>query len=228
MPTATPFTALGRGNGLPFCCLPVDIIDNPPDPSNNRYRWYDLCPETFTLEEVMGWFWNVSDYTSTAFRWGIYDTTENEWLSQYTFYLNLSEARSAFPNESIGENKAGVLYDGLGVIRDIEPYKRVCAELGGALIRFVRTSSINTGIRVRIVYDESNNNYRFIVLSSSYLYGTRKYVEGHSSSIGDTITLSLPITPSKNISIPMATGSSSTVEYRFISTTTGSLVSYTY
>jgi len=232
MPTATPFTALGRGNGFPFCCLTIDIINNPPDPSNDPYRLYDLCPETFTLGEVMNWYWNVSDYTSTGWSYGTFRISNNELLNHYTYYLNLDEARAAFPQLNIDEDHVGVEYQpNFGVIRDTEPYKRVCSD-GRIRLRFVTRFALGWYLYPVIVYDESNNNYRFIIKGSSAVVGTRKVVEDSwSGRVGDTTTLSIPITTSKNISIPMATRPPATggsTELRFIGTTTGSLVSYTY
>jgi len=236
MPTATPFTALGAGNGLPFCCIPIDIINNPPDPSNDIYRLYELCPETFTLEEVMNWLWNVSDYISTAISYGRYRLSDDELLIAYTLYLNYSEAAEAYSGGgSLADFGQGLALYPIGSARNIEPHERVCASY--VRFRFTVLNSNNAlyfseRIFVRIVYDKINDNYRFLVRLPNNIMGTEKYVEdAWSSGTGNTTTLSIPITTSKNISIPMATrppatGGSS--EYRFISTTSGSLVSYTY
>jgi hypothetical protein len=84
-------------------------------------------------------------------------------------------------------------------------------------------------ISIQIVYDSVNDNYRFLVQAPYSDMGTGKYVEGVAGPVNDTETFSIPITASKNISVPMATRRDSiSSTYNFISTTTGSLDFYTY
>ena len=232
MPETTPFAALGRGNGFPFCCIPIDIINNPPDPSNDPYELWELCPETFTLEEVVNWFWNGHDYTSTAITYGRYLVSNNELLNEYTWYLSYSDANEAFSGSGdLNDFGQGLAFRSLGSARNIEPHKRVCTD--GARLVFTELNDSNASynsilIYVMISYDESNNNYRFLVRSPYSTMGTEKYVES-VFGVGETTTFSLPITPSKNISIPMAVMSSTgSTEYRFVDTTTGELDFYTY
>jgi len=57
MPTATPFTALGRGNGFPFCPTKVDVST------------FDNVRE-LTLAEAMKIFWNLYSGTPTlSYSW---------------------------------------------------------------------------------------------------------------------------------------------------------------
>lgn len=227
---ATPFKALGKGNGFPFCCIPIDEINNPPDPSNDPFELWELCPETFTLSEVMNWFWNGDDYTSTAITYGRYLLSNGSLIGSYTWYLNYSEADQAYGG-GLTDSGQGLNLVPLGSARNTEPHERVCAY--GVRLLFTQIDSVNNSasdraIFINIVYDVINNNYRFLVRSPYSTMGTEKYVES-VFGVGDTTTFSIPITSSKNISIPMATRSDTTSNgWDFISTTTGSLDFYTY
>jgi len=53
MPTATEFTALGAGNGFPFCLAKVDVSD---------YAF----KEPLTLSQATSYFWNIESASATA------------------------------------------------------------------------------------------------------------------------------------------------------------------
>lgn len=237
MPTATPFKTLGAGNGFPFCLIPIDEINNPPDPTNNPWELWELCPETFTLEEVsQNWFWNGHDYTSTKIAYGRYLKSDGSLATSYTWYLNYSEADAAYTIGTLPYVFMGLNFSSLGSARTVEPYERVCAS--SVRLRFTEIIAYATGtvfsavgrrINIRIVYDSVNDNYRFLVQSPYSTMGTEKWVENTLGPVNDTVTFSIPITASKNISVPMATRrDSGSSTYNFISTTTGSLDLYTY
>lgn len=230
MPTATQFNALGKGNGFPFCLIPIDEINNPPDPTNNPWELWELCPETFTLGEVMNWFWNGHDYTSTKISYGRYLKSDGSLIRSYTWYLNYSEADAAWPHGTLSDVGQGLNFPSLGSARTIEPYQRVCSS--SVRLRFSELTAVATSdklISMWIVYDSVNDNYRFLVRAPYSEMGTEKYVEDTLGPVNDTVTFSIPITASKNISVPMATRrDSSSSTYNFISTTTGSFDFYTY
>ncbi len=237
MPTATPFTALGRGNGFAsFCTIPIS------ETTNDLWKLWDLCPETFTLEEVMNWFWNGHDYISngegpsTSIAYGRYLKSDGSLVRSYTWYLNYSEADAAWPDGTLSDIGQGLNFPNLGSARTIEPYQRVCSS--GVRLQFSALTADATGtvfaasgtlISIRIVYDSVNDNYRFLVRAPYSDMGTEKYVEDVAGPVNDTETFSIPITESKNISVPMATRrDSSSSYYAFIGTTTGSFDFYTY
>ncbi len=237
MPTADSFSALGKGNGFPFCCIPISETTNDP------WKLWDLCPETFTREEVMNWFWNGHDYTSTKISYGSYRTNGGALSRTYTWYLNYDEADAAWSarpeNGTLPDIGQGLNfpYPVLGSGRDTEPYKRVCSQYGVRLmfsaLAFYANGTVfffsTRLLSIQIVYDSVNDNYRFLVQAPYSEMGTEKYVEDVAGPINDTETFSIPITASKNISVPMATRrDSSGSTYNFISTTTGSLDFYTY
>jgi hypothetical protein len=56
MPTATPFTALGRGNGFPFCGDKVDMVEE-----GGLSDW-----KVMTLKQAMEVFWLSEEWKSTA------------------------------------------------------------------------------------------------------------------------------------------------------------------
>ena len=231
MPTATPFKTLGAGNGFPFCLIPIDEINNPPDPTNNPWELWELCPETFTLEEVsQNWFWNGHDYTSTKIGYGRYLKSDGSLVASYTWYLNYSEADAAWSAGTLPDVGQGLDFPSLGSARTIEPYQRVCSS--SVRLRFTELTAVSAAgrlINIRIVYDSVNDNYRFLVQSPYSTMGTEKWVENTLGPVNDTVTFSIPITASKNISVPMATRrDSSSSTYNFISTTTGSFDFYTY
>jgi hypothetical protein len=125
MPTAIKFEAEGVDNGFPFCCIPIS------ETTNDLWKLWDLCPETFTREEVMNWFWNGHDYTSTKISYGSYRTNGGALTRTYTWYLNYDEADAAWSGtlDDIGQG-LNFPYPVLGSGRDTEPYKRVCSQYG--------------------------------------------------------------------------------------------------
>jgi len=59
MPTATPFKALGRGNGFATCPSKIDVNDRG---DGNPYTAYKVL----TLAEAMHLYWNLASVTATA------------------------------------------------------------------------------------------------------------------------------------------------------------------
>ena len=62
MPTATPFTALGRGNGFPFCLDLQALI--------NAYGDIWDRTEPISLNSLMSLFWNLYEINSLSFTFG--------------------------------------------------------------------------------------------------------------------------------------------------------------
>ena len=237
MPTATPFTALGRGNGFSsFCTIPISQLENP-----EAWKEYDLCPEEFTLEEVMNWAWNGHDYTNTSL-----SIEEDHYGTTYTryrkWYLNYSEANQAWggnlPDSGQGlyfgvklENGAVIYSSG----RNTQPYERVCSARPN--LRFFEIESDDTGIigsftrfiRIRIVYDSNNNNYRFLVRAGGGRIANESQIVADGLTVENTITFEIPITSSKHISVPMASSEDALdSEYIFTNAVAGEIDFYTY
>jgi hypothetical protein len=97
MPTATPFTALGRGNGFPFCLIVAteEEIAALASPSGNQ----DLLRYDGTLTEVMDIFCNIYEFViniSTSVGVSAPQTNEyaarlggnlpDYWFESYGFY----------------------------------------------------------------------------------------------------------------------------------------------
>lgn len=59
MPTATPFTALGRGNGFATCPIKIDVNDRG---DGNPYFAY----KALTLADAMKLYWNLASVTAAA------------------------------------------------------------------------------------------------------------------------------------------------------------------
>jgi hypothetical protein len=237
MPTATPFTALGRGNGFAsFCTIPISEATSSP-----TWESYDLCPEEFTLEEVMDWAWNGHDYTGTSLsiEEDIYATTYTRYRK---WYLNYSEANQAWggdlPDGGQGLNLGARLENGAVIYssgRNTQPYERVCRARPS--LRFFETESDDTGIissftrfiRIRIVYDSNNNNYRFLVLAGGGRIANESKIVADGLTVENTITFEIPITSSKHISVPMASSEDELYsEYIFTSAVKGQIDFYTY
>ena len=99
MPTAIPFTALGRGNGFPFCLDFQELIDL------NGDIWDRTQP--ISLNSLMSIFWNLYEINSLSFTFSFTTSLGGTGTGEYT-------------------NKGSVSYGGTpsGVLG--EPYKRVC------------------------------------------------------------------------------------------------------
>lgn len=97
MPTATPFTALGAGNGFPFCLPKVDVSD------------YTYC-NALTFAQAMKFYWNSYSFTMSA-------------AVNYTGFTQ-SVSNPTVDNRSynaIDQNPAGY------TVGDREPSKRICS-----------------------------------------------------------------------------------------------------
>lgn len=59
MPTATPFKALGRGNGFPYCGTKIDVNNRGDGNAYFRYK-------VLTLAEAMKLYWNLASVYASA------------------------------------------------------------------------------------------------------------------------------------------------------------------
>ena len=72
MPTATPFTALGKGNGFPFCLDKLDVSEYDYWTTLGGYKKTDESDEVtqaqinLSLKNAMKVFWNFYGYTINA------------------------------------------------------------------------------------------------------------------------------------------------------------------
>jgi hypothetical protein len=248
MPTADTFTALGRGNGFAsFCTIPISVATDSP-----AWELWELCPEEFTLEEVMNWAWNGHDYTDTSLDifWDRQGTPENPRENyEIKYFLNYSEANEEWlqnaaynpSGDDLPDNGQGlrliamengaVIY---GSGRNTQPYERVCSARPDLLFQEFRCSSdgkiffrASRFIRLRIVYDSANDNYRFLAFSTGEFMATEKYAEEHGT-VNDTTTIEIPITSTKNISIPLATWTYTDKSFELTNSVVGEIDFYTY
>jgi len=242
MPTATPFTALGRGNGFAsFCTIPISVATDSP-----AWELWELCPEEFTLEEVMNWAWNGHDYTDTSLDifWDRQGTPENPRENyEIKYFLNYSEANEEWlqnaaynpSGDDLPDNGQGLRFGSNGSGRTREPYERVCFGRPDLLFQEFRYSTsdgkiffrASRFIRLRIVYDSANDNYRFLAFSTGEFMATEKYAEEHGT-VNDTTTIEIPITSTKNISIPLATWTYTDKSFEFTNSVVGEIDFYTY
>lgn len=103
MPTAIPFTALGRGNGFPFCLDPALIAP---------FLNYDLT-DPIELDVLMNFFWNLYDITSMDFTFvkRSYDFTNGEFVEE-----TISLQKTSFSAKGVGVVSAPLP----------EPFEKVC------------------------------------------------------------------------------------------------------
>jgi hypothetical protein len=100
MPTAIPFTALGRGNGFPFCLDFQELIDL------NGDIWDRTQP--ISLNSLMSLFWNLYEINSLSFTFDFTTSRGVTGSEEYTNKGSVSYSTTAL--------------NGLSG----EPYKRVC------------------------------------------------------------------------------------------------------
>tara|TARA_R110000787_G_scaffold146201_2_gene259942 strand:+ start:91 stop:996 length:906 start_codon:yes stop_codon:yes gene_type:complete len=104
MPTATSFSALGKGNGFPFCSGAVNV-NNSPD-GNPYTHWITLGgtikgggPPTqseidLSLKNAMKLFWNYNGHTATD------STIRNDSLRSFTnLTIDIDEEEYKIPSE---------------------------------------------------------------------------------------------------------------------------------
>ena len=163
MPTATPFTALGRGNGFPFCVNRRTSSTNTTGSSM-----------TFSLEKVMEIYWKYSNPTGTDT--SVVETPEdpNDPIS-----VNISSDASESFFASRQFNSAPTF---------IEPFKRVCGnsnslgiisassgfyQYDGASYPFDLYVAIAYSASISIIEDSDNlgNANRFGVDFGDFTYG---------------------------------------------------------
>lgn len=196
MPTATQFTALGRGNGFPFCLGAGTPIG------------YDLCPESFTLAEIMEWFWNSEDYVGGEFTYNLVNMEDESYARRFEVHFDPDGGPGG------GSSDVGLQIDGIPT-RDLEPIDRVCAEgismqynvfraLGGGAFNFLDTRTLY----MEIIYNEEDDYQIAVNAPDGTHTGTLTYVEGIRNP-DDEATLALPMPNGKTLSIPWATSHSS-------------------
>ena len=98
MPTAIPFTALGRGNGFPFC-LDLQALINVHGDIWDR-------TEPIAISPLMSLLWNLYEFNSLSFTFNFTTSSGGSGSEEY-------------------EKQGSVSYDG-EIFDAVEPYKRVC------------------------------------------------------------------------------------------------------
>ena len=130
MPTAIPFTALGKGNGFPFTCKnSTDAVINAFNGHQDIQKAFvsgaaDTILQTYRVKEVslteaMGYIWNLYQVTFA-------DMQEPDAIDPGTISFNSSETEGQ-PGFTYGIFKYSG--DGEGYLNSLEagqPYKRVC------------------------------------------------------------------------------------------------------
>jgi hypothetical protein len=186
---------------LPFC------------PGAGTPSGYDLCPESFTLAEIMAWFWNSEDYVGGSFTYNLVNMDDESYARRFEVHFDPSGGPSG------GSSDVGlqILFGDGGVpVRDLEPKGRICADGismqynvfralgGGGAFNFLDTRTLY----MEIIYN-GEDDYQIAVNAPDGSHtGTKTYVESIRTP-DDEATFSLPMPNGKSLSIPWATSHSS-------------------
>ncbi len=122
MPIATKFTALGRGNGFPFCLDNVAALDSAF--SNNFDGAIDSIvldrTDAVPLKDLVFFFWNLSEFTTCTF---VNSFTSRDGSSGTT---TTSTGGSDIKEAQIPSGGSGL---NLGnTLKSTEPIDRICLE----------------------------------------------------------------------------------------------------
>ena len=184
MPTATPFTALGRGNGFSFCPNKVDVSGYDYWVTLGGYKKTDTGDPTqaqvdLSLKNAMQLFWNLDGWTGLLSFAGASDPyREITSLSMkngdyYTFYAN--ELDGTQVNEPDFDPKDRVCYKSFEVEKMVEdPISGIF--LGGTPVRMYNGDPSDEDNFVGYGFDEiisASLSYQYYFLYfSSYQDGT--------------------------------------------------------
>ena len=133
MPTATSFTALGRGNGFPFCAYKVDVTNPGLAPFGGTIHWITLggvssgsasqAQIDLSLRNAMKLFWNLYSVQVGTF------TASSEITDRTGFPSGQYSTISGWPNDSssasLSNEEAVITKD--GALIDFLPNHRVCS-----------------------------------------------------------------------------------------------------
>ena len=184
MPTATPFTALGRGNGFSFCPNKVDVSGYDYWVTLGGYKKTDTGDPTqaqvnLSLKNAMQLFWNLDGWTGLLSFAGASDPyREITSLSMkngdyYTYYAN--ELDGTQVNEPDFDPKDRVCYKSFEVEKMVEdPISGIF--LGGAPVRMYNGDTSDEDNFVGYGFDQiisASLSYQYYFLYfSSYQDGT--------------------------------------------------------
>lgn len=178
MPTATSFTALGRGNGFPFCIINstnsvINALNGHEDKIRNFITGIDTVTEVYrvkevTLAEAMGYIWNLYEVSFANFTNSLGNVLSFSNPSRFKYGSTVSE----------------------GYVNAVEytPNKRVCnkfLELPIPRNTFPPYALSDGGWFVAQA-DESvhgDESAQFAIRSIYYATDTSKYYIGYTSSL---------------------------------------------
>jgi hypothetical protein len=122
MPAATPFTALGRGNGFPFCLDNVSTLESAF--SSNSDGAIDSIvldrTDAVSLDDLMFFFWNLSELTTCTF---VNSFTSSDGSSGTT---TTNTGSSDIKEAQIPSGGSGL--DLGNTLKSTQPRDRVCLE----------------------------------------------------------------------------------------------------
>tara|TARA_R110002020_G_scaffold368382_1_gene580234 strand:- start:215 stop:1018 length:804 start_codon:yes stop_codon:yes gene_type:complete len=168
MPTATPFTALGKGNGFTVCLTNVDISEV------DHY-------EPLSLREAMSMYWNLSG-ASASFTALISENTNPEFGTpiNYSFNKSLNSSYEVTP-EPIERICSGFTISPTGVSNQMTAQELI--ETGGAGCG--GTASFSQSGVVRMYDGDIQNPFNFVGYGISQIYISETF-SSHLEGILDT------------------------------------------
>jgi hypothetical protein len=174
MPTATPFTALGRGNGFPFCLSKVNVLDNGDEDEydywttlggTNKTNHASLTAEQIqtnvanSLVNAMKLFWNLYAINATC---SISGTNGIQTAEASRSELTVAYGSSAQPLERVCELLA-------------ESSTTDTESIVNSGFTWIATASMFAGIdwesAVRFYYGSTSDESNFIGYGLSSFYG---------------------------------------------------------
>jgi hypothetical protein len=235
MPIAQKFKALGAGNGFPSVYNINGCVET------STPNGYDLCPESFTLAEIMEWFWNSEDYVGGSFTYNLVNVDDGTYARRFEVHFDPDGFSGTDSDIGLQIAKDPDDDDGQATpTRDMEPKERVCRgygiEMHYNVFRALGSGGSFSYLDRRTLYMEiiknGEDDYQIAVNAPDGTHtGTKTYVESIRTP-DDEETFSLPMPNSKSLSIPWATShsSDSADKQMFFGTVTNpsSLEFYTY
>ena len=181
MPTATPFTALGRGNGFPLCLDFQELIDL------NGDIWDRTQP--ISLNSLMSLFWNLYEINSLSFTFSFTTSRGGSGVAEYTNKGSVSYAETAL--------------NGLSG----EPYKRVCFtsllhQYNQILESSVTSEPVEDGSFSFIPTLDDNDNYCLAYsINAGEIMSPRLAAAQSVSTFGGVVDIQLPLDDEGNTTV---------------------------
>lgn len=181
MPTAIPFTALGRGNGFPFCLDFQELINL------NGDIWDRTQP--ISLNSLMSLFWNLYEINSLSFTFSFTTSRGGSGVREYTNKGSVSYAETAL--------------NGLSG----EPYKRVCFtsllhQYNQILESSVTSEPVEDGSFSFLPTLDDNDNYCLAYsINAGEIMSPRLAAAQSVSTFGGVVDIQLPLDDEGNTTV---------------------------